>query len=271
MTRFFQSLYLPGFTPGVLAAFVIGLFACFVQPAFSQSGSADTPLVIEAEKALEWDQTNKFYRASGKALAEQGDQRITAEIITAFYQEAGEDRDITRIEATGRVVLVNDGQTARGPRLDYELDSGSWQLSGGPSSLTTADGLAEADQSITYLTEKGEVVLVGAGRIELQNGRLLQGDKLIVLLDEEDAVEQILGEGNVLVRQPNGQLATADKADYRASSGTALLTGTVQMRDGRNILNGSRAEIDFNEGVNRMLPGASGRVSGRLVLSGGDG
>lgn len=259
MTRISRSLFL------------LGLCVCFSQPVLSQTKTEEAPLVIEAEEALEWDQTNKFYRASGKALAEQGDQRITAEIITAFYQEAGEDRDITRIEATGQVVLVNDGQTARGPRLDYELESGSWQLSGGPSSLTTADGIAEADQSITYLTEKGEVVLVGAGKITLQDGRLLQGDQLILLLDEEDAIDQILGEGNVRVRQPNGQLATADKADYRASSGTALLTGKVQMRDGRNILNGSRAEIDFNEGVNRMLPGPSGRVSGRLVLSGGDG
>ena len=263
MTRFFHPLFLP--------LLLLGLFACFAQPSFSQTGSGEAPLVIEAEKALEWDQTNKFYRASGEALAEQGDQRITADIITAFYEEAGEDRDITRIEATGQVVLVNDGQTARGPRLDYELDSGSWQLSGGPASLTTADGLAEAGQSITYLTQKREVVLLGAGRITLQDGRLLQGDKLIVLLDEEDAIDQILGEGNVRVRQPNGQLATADKADYRASSGTALLTGRVQMRDGRNILNGNRAEIDFNEGVNRMLPGPSGRVTGRLVLSGGDG
>jgi len=251
--------------------FLLVLLAGLAQPSLSQTGAQDTPLIIEAEEALEWDQTNKFYRASGKALAEQGEQRITAEIITAFYQEVGEDRDITRIEATGQVVLSDDGQTARGPRLDYDLRSGSWQLSGGPSSLTTADGVAVAEDSITYLTEKGEVVLMGAGRITLQDGRLLLGEKLIVLLDEEDAIEQILGEGNVRVRQPNGQLATADKADYQASTGTALLTGRVQMRDGRNILNGSRAEIDFNEGVNRMLPGPSGRVSGRLVLSGSDG
>jgi len=64
--------------------FLLVLLAGLAQPSLSQTGAQDTPLIIEAEEALEWDQTNKFYRASGKALAEQGEQRITAEIITAF-------------------------------------------------------------------------------------------------------------------------------------------------------------------------------------------
>lgn len=226
------------------------------------------PLVIEADKALEWDQTKQLYRASGNAMAEQGARRITAGVITAFYSEKQDERDITRIEAEGNVLFTEAGQQARGPRLVYDLQAGSWHISGGPSSVVSSDGTAEAGEAIFYDTEKGEVLLSGGGSIKLQDGRILKGREMRLLLDENNEIDQIQARGQVEVRQINGQLAYADDADYMASTGIAILTGEVRLEDGENILNGQRAEIDFNKGINRMLAGKSGRVSGRFILSG---
>jgi lipopolysaccharide export system protein LptA len=44
-----------------------------------------------------------------------------------------------------------------------------------------------------------------------------------------------------------------------------LLTGNVEILDSGNVMRGSRAEVDFDSGISRILSDGSGkRVSGTL-------
>ena len=85
-------------------------------------------------------------------------------------------------------------------------------------------------------------------------------------MNEAEETETIIATGNVFIRQPDGRQAEASEGTYDAKAGTALLIGDVKIIDGESILNGQKAEIDFNNGVSRLLTTeGSGRVSGILV------
>lgn len=89
------------------------------------------------------------------------------------------------------------------------------------------------------------------------------------MLGETDEIDTVTATGNVYVRQQDGKEAFSQTGFYSAVTGKALLTGDVKIIDGESVLNGQKAEIDFNSGISRLLAGEnSGRVTGTLVSSG---
>jgi lipopolysaccharide export system protein LptA len=60
-------------------------------------------------------------------------------------------------------------------------------------------------------------------------------------------------------------VATGDAVTYDQKTSKALLTGNVEIIDSGNVMRGSRAEVDFDSGISRILSDGSGkRVSGTL-------
>lgn len=226
------------------------------------------PLEISASKELIWDQKAGIYEANGAAIAKRGSQEIAAEVLTAYYDTSSDNQNVTRIIATTNVAFSDEDMTGSGARLDYNVASDFYELTGPNARISAKDGKARAENLLSFDREKGVIIADQKAEIMLTDGRLLQGDYIEITLDEAEEIKTISASGNVYIQQEDGKEAYGDKGDYDATTGKALLTGAVKIIDGDSVLNGQKAEIDFNNGISRLLADeGQGRVSGTLATT----
>ena len=261
------------FIPGLLAA-NLTLISLFFTPAFAltaeNSNSTDTsPTTIEATEFLEWNQTAGTYIAKGNALVKQNQSSITADHIIARYLINSEKRDITRVIASGGVVYIEGKNTARGEKLDYNLEENFYVLTGEKSSVEGPRGIMTATESITYDAADDpnrKVTATGKARYKNSDGRTVFGDKLIAYIRADGTLKTISGYDNTKVVTDNGTTATADRLHYAAETALANLDGNVEITDKENVMRGAKAKIDFDNEISRIIsiPGGK-RVSGILT------
>ena len=261
------------FIPGLLAA-NLTLISLFFTPAFAftaeNSNSTDTsPTTIEATEFLEWNQTAGTYVAKGNALVKQNQSSITADHIIARYLINSEKRDITRVIASGGVVYIEGKNTARGEKLDYNLEENFYVLTGEKSSVEGPRGIMTATESITYDAADDpnrKVTATGKARYKNSDGRTVFGDKLIAYIRADGTLKTISGYDNTKVITDNGTTATADRLHYAAETALANLDGNVEITDKENVMRGAKAKIDFDNEISKIIsiPGGK-RVSGILT------
>lgn len=182
----------------------------------------NVPLEITADKALEWNQTDKTYIARGSAIAKQGTLSVKSDTLTAQY--AGENKstsDINFLTADGHVTLISGNNTATGDKATYDLTAGKAILSG----------------SRPKIVEEG--------------GNILIAD-LITVWTKDNALDHAEATGNVEITGKDGQTATGEKATFTAATNIAELIGNVKIVQGTNTLQGDRAEINLTTHVSKM-------------------
>ena len=253
----------------LVVAFTLFLTSIFIIPLSEKSiAQEDTPLIVEADEVLEWDQTKGTYSATGNAVAKQATQKIKADELIASYDPNGESRKITLIVATGAVEYENSTSKAKGDKLTYDIDSERYLIEGAKSFVTGPNGTMRASKSIELLSSNPDKQLlnaIGAAQYTDTKGQIVEGETINAHLDGEGVLDVLNATGNVKVVAVNGQVATGDAVTYDQKTSKAFLTGNVKIFDNGNVMSGSRAEVDFDSGINRILSGGTGkRVSGTL-------
>jgi len=139
----------------VAAIVLLGLWSGgkgFAEP-LSGSLRADGPVSVTSDR-LEADDKLRQVRFVGNVVARQGDVVIYAGEVVLIYPESG--RDIERIEASGAVRIVQGNRVATGDKASF------------------------------YNKER-KIVLTGSPRV-YQGDDFLEGDEIIVLLDEQKSI-----------------------------------------------------------------------------------
>ena len=241
----------------------------FAQTAGSNSVTAPLPITIEANDFLEWNQTDGTYIAKGDAYVEQGQTNISASHIIANYAAEGETRDITQVTATGSVTYIEGKNTAKGDKLDYDLTSKRYILTGKNASVTGPKGTMTATKSITYDSTDNnnrKVTAIGKAQYKNSDGRNVFGDRLIAYIGADGTLKTIDAYDNTKVITAQGTVAAADKLNYIASTSMANLDGNVEIIDKENIMRGARAEINFDKEISKIISSPTGkRVTGILT------
>ena len=251
----------------IFAVILVQAISTLTHPALAQNKKT-SPISMEASTSLEWDQIKGLYIATGDAILEQDDRSLRADDITAHYDPSSERRILTEVSANGSVVFIDGDNVARGERLDYRIADETYRLFGPKAIVTSPRGIITAIGSITYdasNTRNKQVLALGAASYRDDNGRVIEGEQVVAFLDEEGAIETVKAEGNARVVSPQGIVAAADRLDYVAATDRADLFGHVEIIDRDNILRGTRAEVEFDKEISRLLSDNTGqRVTGVL-------
>ena len=257
-----------------LAALILSSTSLSPSPAFAEAANktraADTSTItIEAEEFLEWNQNEGTYTAKGEAFVRQSETSIRAAHIIARYDTSSETRTINHFIATGDVTYVEGKNTAKGDKLDYDLTSNFYFLTGENASVEGPRGKMTATKSITYDAAEDanrKVTATGKARYKSDDGRMVFGDKLIAHVAADGTLKTVSAFDNTKVITTNGTEATADKLTYVASTALANLEGNVEIIDNENIMRGDKASIDFDREISRIISNPGGkRVSGTLT------
>ena len=260
----------------ILRNIALGIGSCLIltaqllaQTSSNNNVAAPLTIKIEANDFLEWNQTEGTYIAKGDAYVEQGQANISAGHIIAEYANEGETRDITQVTATGSVTYIEGENTAKGEKLDYNLISNLYVLTGKNASVTGPKGTMTATKSITYDSANNnnrKVTAIGKAHFKNSGGRNVFGDRLIAYIGADGTLKTIYAYDNTKVITAQGTVATADELNYIASTSMANLDGNVEIIDKENIMRGANAEVDFNKEISKILSGPTGkRVTGILT------
>ncbi len=208
------------------------LFIVFCVVSLPVLADDQRPLEITADKALEWNQTDKTYIARTNTMAKQGDISVKADLLTASYAGVnGSTSDITTLTAEGNVILSTATDTATGDKAVYDVTTGQVTLSGSRPKITQ------------------------------NNKNTLQSDQIIVWTKNSE-IDHAEALGNVVIM--NGQqTATGDKATYHNLNSMAELIGHVKIKQDNNLLEGDRAEINLKTRISKITgQSGTGRVKG---------
>ena len=124
-----------------------------VDPATALEMSADRMVV---------DREGGDITMTGSVVVAQGEMRLTGAEVLVFYVERGGEREITRIEATGDVTLVDAQDAAEAQRAVYDLDARTVVMTGDVL-VTQETGVMAADR-MTVDLDSGESVMEGRVR-----------------------------------------------------------------------------------------------------------
>ena len=227
-----------------------------------------TPLTVEADDILEWNQNDGIYTAKGNAVAIQGDKVIRGNILVATYDPDSEERDIKTVTATGKAAFKDETSRASGSKFIYRIAEEDYRVEGPKAVVSGSRGTITADTSVDLDTRDDEtqkMTAIGKAIYTDSNGRVFAGNLVNTYFTADGSLTAIDAEGNVKVTSATGREATGDAATYDARSEFATVTGNVEIIDGGSRMLGDRAEMDLKTGNSRMLStGSGGRVSGVL-------
>ena len=226
-------------------------------------------LQIEADNALEWNQTAQTYTARGNAVAIRDELTVKGDTIIAYYDKSQKDTaetensgtagDIKRFVVDGHVVIVQ-GQgdslsEARGDHVDYNLAKRNAVMTGKDLKLTTPDYIVTARDSMEY-NEATQTATARGDAAAVKDGKRLAADVLNATFTKDAGGKTVLntikGQGKTSVTTPD-EIILGDRGTYDAKTDIAIMDGNVKITRGDNQLNGDRAEINNKTGISRLL------------------
>jgi lipopolysaccharide transport protein LptA len=238
------------------------------------------PVKISADTL---DVFGKEHRAvySGHAKAVRDSTTLTCDQLTVFYAE---DQSVSRIEAHGHVLAVDDHREAGGDDATYDNATGVLVVTGNPQAksagrrvtgtrvvFTTGIDRVEVENPRSVVDDagkhaKGERMTIDADRLVLDQQKseatwtgnvratktsaLLTAPRLIAYYDEQGEVTRVDARGGVEVKDAD-KWARGQRATFDNQAGLLTVTGNPEARQGPNRMRGSR--VTFTAGSERLV------------------
>ena len=171
------------------AVLIVWLDLGLAPPALAQLGPADngTPINIQSDSGIEWQQDKQIYIVRGNATATRGPASIKADTLIAHYRpvkggtpnaaNTEGNTEIYRIEAEGNVLVTRDNRTVVGDRADYDVDQGVGIMRGKSLKLTTANDTVTARDALEWYDTK-QIAVARGDAVAVHNGRTVKADIL---------------------------------------------------------------------------------------------
>ncbi|MBL6455840.1 hypothetical protein JMJ55_10945 [Belnapia sp. T6] len=282
----------------------------------SQGGPVD----ITASDGIEWRQAEQVVIARRDARAIRGNVTVTADRLLARYRPqggtapggtaaapggtvrpaaanpdqalgGGGSNEIWRLEAEGNVRIATETDTARGDRAIYDIDQAVMVLTGRNLSLTTAQQVITAKDSLEYWSQRKMAVARGdAVVVDNAEGRRITADTLVsYMLDGPGTapgaqpaaapapprpgerpvpgagkLDRVEAFGHVEIRTQT-DVVRGDRGVYSAATGMARLLGNVRITRTDNQINGQEAIVNLRTGVARLVSAPGARVQGLVI------
>ncbi len=241
--------------------------------------NSDQPIEITAGKAVEWIRNEKKYIARENVVVKQGNVTITSDLLTADYREGAQtSMEIWQLTAEGNVTIADDKNTAYGDVGVYDVTTGIATLTGQNLRLVSPDQTVTASEKMEYFSNERKARAVGNAKV-VRAADTLSANAMTAFFKDGAQTEtkptgnsplggggnldRLEAEGNVVIKTPDETL-TGNRGVYKAATNTAELIGNVKVMREKNVLEGTRAEVNLTTNVSKMFADESkdGRVRG---------
>jgi lipopolysaccharide export system protein LptA len=232
--------------------------------------SGDTPIEIDADNGIEWQQDGLMFVARGNARAIRGEVQILADELRAYYRKTSKGAtEIWRLDAIGKVQIKSAEGTAYGDNALYDVDNSILTITGKNLRLVSGQDWLTATDQLEYW-EKKQMAVARGNAVSKRENKKLSAMVLAAYFhknkNKKMRIYRINAFDAVKVRTGKDE-ATSNRGVYNVESGIATLTGNVKIVRDNNVLNGCSADVNLNTGISRLHSCAKGstRVKGRFL------
>lgn len=242
---------------GVLlaTALLVGATPYVAAQGLGLTNKSDQPVVIEADKSVEWRKTEQVYVARGNATAKRGETTVRADVLTAHYRKGEKSKtQVWKVTAVGSVRISGPKQTITGQHGIYMVESGVFVLTGNNLKLSTETQTVTARDRLEYRSKQKVATVIGNATM-VEGDKKVRADKFVAYLKNDggkNKLREVKAIGNVVITT-RSEIARGKRADYNAETEIATLSGNVKLTRGANQLNGDRAEVNLKTGVSKLL------------------
>ncbi|MDA9714727.1 LPS export ABC transporter periplasmic protein LptC [bacterium] len=216
---------------------------------------------VEADKSIEYFEKQKIYVASGNAKASKGKFSVKADNITAYMGQT-ENSNMTHMEATGNVIIINQDTIARSNFARYNFKEKIIILKGNTQSIEAKTFKLQSKKIISFddtqkiATSEGDVKLVLSGPISIFSKKInAKFDKINNNLISASA------KGNVKI-ETKSETITCNSAKYNNKTNLISLEGNVIIKRNKSILTGEKGYMNLNTRKSKIESSKSKRVKG---------
>ncbi len=226
---------------------------------------ADDDITIMADDKVEWHNKEGKMVAIGNARASNSSMSVNAQKLEGFYEEVGDEKEISKVLGYGDVVLVSENAKGYGEKLFYDVKKDEAILSGAPAMIKTGTETLKASENIYYYPTKKKAIARGKVEAETNDGNKIFADEMIAYFKQSNnsslSLEKVDIFDNVKIITKDATV-NAEKGVYYPQSGEVELFEDVSIIQGDNVLRGDKAVANLNTGVSKLIAGSKGRVKG---------
>ena len=236
----------------------------FLADAGALNAAEDAPLVVTAERSLQWDREGRTYTARGDAVASQGSASLRGEVLVATYGSGGQSggSKIERIDASGKVLFTDQGSSVSGDTGFYDIASGFAELRGRNLRLVNGNDVVTARDRMTYNALSQQLRAHG-NATAVRGEDKIKADILVAKFTRDRSGKMKMREvealGNVVITTPKEKI-TSERAVYEVSKNIATVIGDVAIRQGENVLTGAKGQVDLNRNVSMLFASPKGNI-----------
>ena len=216
---------------------------------------------VEADKSIEYFEKQKIYVASGNAKASKGKFSVKADNITAYMGQT-ENSNMTHMEATGNVIIINQDTIARSNFARYNFKEKIIILKGNIQSIEAKTFKLQSKKIISFddiqkiATSEGDVKLVLSGPISVFSKKInAKFDQINNNLISASA------KGNVKI-ETKSETITCNSAKYNNKTNLISLEGNVIIKRNKSILTGEKGYMNLSTRKSKIESSKSKRVKG---------
>ncbi len=236
--------------------------------AFAESAFVSSqPIEITAAKSLEWNRKAKTYVAREKVIVTQGTVRLQGDLLTARYTDDSGMTDIYVLEMEGNVVIRSVPYTATGDKAVYDVKTDNAVITGKDMKIFTDADVMTAKDKIEFFRNENRLTATGEATVIRSADGVISADVLDAWFIKDAAgkmiVSSITAQGHVVVKTAKEKV-TGDSGVYDVQTQKATLTGKVKIFQGKNRLEGTRADVDMITGISRLSGKGDLETEGRV-------
>ena len=216
---------------------------------------------VEADKSIEYFEKQKIYVASGNAKASKGNFSVKADNITAFMGKS-KNSDITYIEATGDVIIINQDTIAKSNFARYSFKEKIIILKGNTQSIEAKKFKLHSNKIISFNDVKKFATSEGNVKLFLNGPVSIFSKKINASFDKNNnTLISASAQGNVKI-ETKSETITCNSARYNNKTNLISLKGNVIIKRDKSILTGEKGYMNLNTRKSRIESSKSKRVKG---------
>ncbi len=230
--------------------------------------SENNSLIVEADTSIEYFEKERYYLASGNALASKNGVTLRADKIKAFFDKNKDDNQIKVIFGLGNVKISKNKILAEGNHVVYDLYNETIKFTNGNQFFKTEDIFIESNKNLSYdnktFTAKGK----GNVKIILKKNTKIFADEVVALFDRNDnLLQEATGRGNIEIYTKSSK-SFAQKARYNRKSNIIFLEENVRIFQDNLSIIGQSGLTNLSTGVSKILGNKKKqRVKGKFIPS----
>ena len=248
----------------ILTSFLTYLFFLLNSTLYANEKN-NSELIVEADNSIEFYEKEKYYLATGNAIASKDGIILKANTIKAFFNKKNK---INKVVAYGNASITKGSILAKAGHVKYNFKNQFIILTKNTPSFKSEEIFIKSKEILSF--DNSKKIAKGRGKVELtlKNGIRIFTDELIANFSKlNNSLTKAKAKGNVVIVTKNERSSSSYAVFDKKTNLITLKENVIIKRNNSNI-SGEIGITNLKTGITKISGGnKKKRVKGKFVPS----